>query len=100
MAQINQGRAPLSLLNVQPDQEVDLNLTPHKEENYVKPKSQYKPFGGSGQRLGSPTPGPAPAAPSSTTTTRQPAAVASASSASSSTEMPVGQEAPTVQLQI
>ncbi|TKA83589.1 hypothetical protein B0A55_00393 [Friedmanniomyces simplex] len=104
LAQINQGRAPLSLLNVLPDQEVDLNLAPHKEENYVKPKSQYKPFGGSGQRLGSPTPGPSPAASSSSsTTTRQPAPAAAAapsSSASSSTEMPVDQATPTVQLEI
>ena len=58
MADINRGRAPLALLDVQPDQEVDLNLEPHKGENYVQPKKKWKPFGGEGQRLGSPTPGP------------------------------------------
>lgn len=57
MEQINQGHAPLSMLDVQPGQEVDLNLDPHKDENYVQPKPKYKPFSGAGQRLGSPTPG-------------------------------------------
>ncbi|KAE8392664.1 P-loop containing nucleoside triphosphate hydrolase protein [Aspergillus alliaceus] len=67
---IRQGRAPLSIMNVQPGQEVDVEIKPH-EERYVKPKPKYKPFAGTGQRLGSPTPGvrtptpptaPAPAA--------------------------------------
>jgi len=96
MAQINQGRAPLSLLDVQPDQEVDLNLDPHKEQNYVKPKTQYKPFGGSGNRLGSPTPGPAPSSSSSTSATSQ----APASSTQKPAEVSVDPSAPVVQLQI
>ena len=107
MAQINQGRAPLSLLDVQPDQEVDLNLVPHKEENYVKPKPKYKPFGGSGQRLGSPTPGPGTSSPSSSSTVTQPAAPATSSSSSSSSaqqQQPAGpsvdESAPTIQLQV
>lgn len=102
MTQINQGRAPLSLLDVQPDQEVDLNLIPHKEENYVQPKKQYKPFGGQGQRLGSPTPGPAPSSSSSRTTaaTSQPAAQPSSSTAPASSSMPVDEGVPTLQLQI
>ncbi|KAB8075992.1 hypothetical protein BDV29DRAFT_170851 [Aspergillus leporis] len=65
---IRQGRAPLSIMNVQPGQEVDVEIKQH-EEKYVKPKPKYKPFAGQGQRLGSPTPGvttptppPAPAA--------------------------------------
>lgn len=98
MTQINQGRAPLSLLDVQADQEVDLNLIPHKEENYVQPKKVYKPFGGQGQRLGSPTPGPAPSA--STTTSSQPAAAPLASSETSQAQMQVDSSAPTIQLQI
>ncbi|KIW68314.1 hypothetical protein PV04_04267 [Phialophora macrospora] len=53
---IRQGRAPLNIMNVQPGQEVDVEIKQH-EEKYVKPKRKYKPFGGSGQRLGSPTPG-------------------------------------------
>ncbi|KNG88702.1 putative Cdc48-dependent protein degradation adaptor protein (Shp1) [Aspergillus nomiae NRRL 13137] len=53
---IRQGRAPLSIMNVQPGQEVDVEIKQH-EEKYVKPKPKYKPFAGAGQRLGSPTPG-------------------------------------------
>ncbi|OGM40537.1 putative Cdc48-dependent protein degradation adaptor protein (Shp1) [Aspergillus bombycis] len=53
---IRQGRAPLSIMNVQPGQEVDVEIKQH-EEKYVKPKPKYKPFAGTGQRLGSPTPG-------------------------------------------
>ncbi|KAJ5647277.1 UBX domain-containing protein 1 [Penicillium lividum] len=64
---IRQGRAPLGIMNVQAGQEVDVELKQH-EEKYVKPKPKYKPFSGSGQRLGSPTPGiqvstPPPAEP-------------------------------------
>ncbi|WPG98525.1 SEP-domain-containing protein [Acrodontium crateriforme] len=98
MAQINQGRAPLSLLDVQPNEEVELNLIPHKDENYVAPKKVYKPFSGSGQRLGAPTPGgasssssssPAPAPSSSGTSTQQAPAT-----------IDVDDSAPTLQLQI
>ena len=56
LEQIRQGRAPLSILNVEPGQEVDVKIEQHTE-NYVKPKAKYKPFSGGGQRLGSPTPG-------------------------------------------
>jgi UBX domain-containing protein 1 len=65
---IRQGRAPLSIMNVQPGQEVDVEIKQH-EGNYVKPKQKYKPFSGQGNRLGSPTPGdgltsaPTPASP-------------------------------------
>ena len=55
LSQIRQGRAPLSILSVQPGQEVDVKIEQHTE-NYVKPKPKYKPFSGGGQRLGSPTP--------------------------------------------
>lgn len=53
---IRQGRAPLHIMNVLPGQEVDVEIKPH-DENYVKPKKKYVPFGGQGNRLGSPTPG-------------------------------------------
>lgn len=94
MAEINQGRAPLALLDVQPGQEVDLNLDPHKDQNYVQPPKKYKPFSGSGQRLGSPTPGPAPSSSStnSTSTTAQ--------SSSSSTAPAVDDSQPTLQLRV
>ena len=55
LSQIKQGRAPTHILNVTHDQEVDVHLEQHKE-NYVPPKKKFKPFEGSGQRLGSPGP--------------------------------------------
>ena len=98
LALINSGRAPLALLGVQPGQEVDLQLNPHRDEKYVQPKQKYKPFSGGGQRLGSPTPGPSGSAPA------QPAAVAaSASAASISAATPsvnVDESQPTIRLQI
>ena len=101
LALINQGRAPLGLLGVQPGQEVDLQLNPHKDEKYVQPKKAYKPFGGSGQRLGSPTPGPSGAAsgsaPISSTTAATPAANKPASSTSS---VQVDESQPILTLQV
>lgn len=96
---INAGHAPLHLLNVQPGQEVDVVVHPHKDEKYKRPKKKYVPFSGSGQRLGSPTPGatstppPAPA----TTTSATPAA---ASSGSAQPSVQVDDSAPVVTLQI
>lgn len=100
MQEINRGRAPLQLLDVQPDQEVDLNLEPHKDENFVQPKKKYKPFGGSGQRLGSPTPG-VEASSSSTAAPAQ--AAASSTSAPAGTDgakVDVDESTPTLQLNI
>lgn len=95
---INTGHAPLHILNVEHGQEVDVEVHAHKDEDYKQPKKKYVPFGGSGQRLGSPTPGvstsAAPAAASSSTT----AAPASAGSAQPSVD--VDSSAPTVTLQI
>lgn len=77
---IRQGRAPVHLMDVRPDQPVDVHLKQH-ETDYVAPKKVYKPFGGGGQRLGSPTPGgsgsssnaaPAPAAPAAATASSVP----------------------------
>lgn len=56
LQQIRSGRAPLHIMNVASGQEVDVQVVQH-EENYVKPKKQYKPFEGQGNRLGSHTPG-------------------------------------------
>lgn len=74
---IRQGRAPLSIMNVQPGQEVDVELKQH-EEKYTKPKPKYKPFSGSGQRLGSPTPAvksqtPPPSSSTAGPSTQEPA---------------------------
>lgn len=74
---IRQGRAPLHLMGVRPEQPIDVQLMKHKEK-YIAPPKVYKPFSGGGHRLGSPTPGgsgiisapaaaPAPTQPNSTT---------------------------------
>ncbi|KAI8342069.1 hypothetical protein BC941DRAFT_415281 [Chlamydoabsidia padenii] len=64
---INSGRAPLSLLNVQHGQPVDVRVARRQDEDYVSPpKAPPKPFEGSGNRLGSPAP---PSNPTTTTTT-------------------------------
>ena len=55
---IRNGRAPLSIMGVLPGQDVDVEIKQH-QENYVRPKKKYVPFGGTGNRLGSPTPGAA-----------------------------------------
>ena len=98
MQEIHQGRAPKALLDVQPDQEVDLNLEPHKGENYVAPKPKYKPFSGQGQRLGSPTPGLASS--SSATTATAPAAPSSSASTSAPQEGLVDPNQPTIRFGI
>jgi UBX domain-containing protein 1 len=54
LAMINNGSAPIHILNVEPHQEVDLTLQNRKTEKYVQPKPKYRPFGGQGRRLGSP----------------------------------------------
>lgn len=54
---IRMGRAPLHLMNVQQGQPVDVKVQQHAE-NYKPQPKKYKPFAGSGQRLGSPVPGP------------------------------------------
>lgn len=90
LAMIRQGRAPLHLMGVRPDQPVDVQLVKH-DEDYKPPSKVYKPFSGTGQRLGSPAPGrsgiapaPAPATPPS----------------SSMPEVDVDSSAPTVMLRI
>jgi UBX domain-containing protein 1 len=96
---INTGHAPLHILNVEHGQEVDVEVHAHKDEDYKQPKKKYVPFGGSGQRLGSPTAGVSSgsasisAATSSTTT-------ASAPAASATPTVDVDSSAPTVTLQI
>lgn len=100
---INTGHAPLHILNVEHGQEVDVEVHAHKDEDYKQPKKKYVPFGGSGQRLGSPTPGastaaapPAAAAAASSGTTT----AAAASSGSAQPTVDVDSSAPTVTLQI
>ncbi|KAJ5495244.1 UBX domain-containing protein 1 [Penicillium diatomitis] len=93
---IRQGRAPLTIMNVQAGQEVDVELKQH-EEKYVKPKPKYKPFSGVGQRLGSPTPGVQSTQPPAATSA---AATPSQASASEVVKPQVDESQPTVTLQI
>lgn len=58
--ELNQGRAPLKLLNVEFGQEVDVNVHKKLDESYKPPKRKIEGFHGRGQRLGSPVPGDAP----------------------------------------
>jgi len=94
---IRQGRAPLSIMNVLPGQEVDVEIKQH-QENYVKPKKKYQPFGGSGMRLGSPTPGDPSVAVA--TPPAAPAAPAAASLSSAPMQVDVNESEPMVSLQI
>lgn len=96
---INTGHAPLHILNVEQGQEVDVEVHAHKDEDYVKPKKKYVPFSGSGQRLGSPTPGPSgfaqPPAPQASSSTAPAAAVDAAKP-----PVEVDSNAPVITLQI
>ncbi|KAF8130574.1 ubiquitin-related domain-containing protein [Boletus edulis] len=79
LAEINTGRAPVSVLNVRPGQPVEVVVSKRTDEDYVPEK---RPFGGSGNRLGSPVPavttnmpgsfptGPSAPAPASRSTER------------------------------
>ncbi|KAH8702169.1 P-loop containing nucleoside triphosphate hydrolase protein [Talaromyces proteolyticus] len=87
---IRRGRAPLSIMNVQPGQDVDVEIKQH-EEKYARPKPKYKPFAGSGQRLGSPTPA---------IRTSQPEPAVSTPSPSEAPKPEVDESQPTVTLQI
>jgi UBX domain-containing protein 1 len=84
-------------MGVRPDQPVDVQLIKH-DDKYKAPPKVYKPFSGSGNRLGSPTPGgsgqsstPAPAAA---------AAAAFTSSTSSTPDVPIDSAQPTLSLRI
>lgn len=57
LKELNQGRAPLQLLDVEFGQEVDVNVYKKLDESYKPSKRQLGGFHGSGQRLGSPIPG-------------------------------------------
>jgi UBX domain-containing protein 1 len=91
LALIRSGRAPLHLMNVQHDQPIDVKLHQHDTPYQPQPK-QYRPFGGSGQRLGAVVPG---ASESSSSTTAAPAAAPSSSSTPS-----VDDSQPTIMIRI
>lgn len=57
LQQLNQGRVPLSLLDVEYGQDVDVSVIRKTDEDYTPPKKKVGGFRGSGHRLGSPVPG-------------------------------------------
>ncbi len=104
---INSGRAPLDLLNVQPNQPVDVKIDQHRDEDYKPPKKKYVPFSGTGQRLGSPAPavlsaaaGQASAQIGSTSSSTSAPAASSSSSSSTGPTVTVDEGQPTVTVQI
>lgn len=94
---IRSGRAPLHLMNVQHDQPVDVKLHQHDTPYQPQPK-KYKPFGGSGQRLGAPVPGDGNEGSSPQTPTA--ASSAPAASSSSASAPTVDDSQPTVMIRI
>lgn len=98
---IRSGRAPLHLMNVQHDQPLDVKLHQHDTPYTPSPKS-YRPFSGSGHRLGSPVPGAGAGTSVSASGATTPVAVttAAAASPSSNTEPSIDNSQPTIMLRI
>ncbi|GAA6037532.1 hypothetical protein JCM8097_008241 [Rhodosporidiobolus ruineniae] len=111
LAAIQNGRAPLSFLQVKFDQPCELVIADRKTEKYVRQPKKSAPagsFGGSGQRLGSTSPYPDSASqassssmpgglPSSAAASSTPAG---GSSAGGNVVFEVDRNAPTTQVQI
>jgi len=99
MQQFLQGRAPLHILNVEHNQEVNVDMDLKQDQDYVAPRKKYKPFEGRGQRLGSPTPGATSS--SSSTSAPAPSSLSAATTGASSYQpASVNESEPTVTLQI
>ncbi|PWN53222.1 SEP-domain-containing protein [Violaceomyces palustris] len=92
---INQGHAPLNLINVRQNQRVNITVSKRLDQKYVPPPP--KPFQGTGNRLGNVTPNIS--APSSAPS---PAATApqTSSGGSSNSEFKVDTDKPVTQIQI
>ena len=95
---IQQGHAPLELMNVPYGQPVDVKLEKH-DEDYKAPPKTYKPFGGEGRRLGAPVPGDGSEEPTPTLAAAPAQTTASPSGASASTPA-VDETQPTLTLRI
>jgi len=92
LSMIRSGRAPLHLMGVNVDQPVDVQLVKH-DENYKALPKKYKPFSGSGNRLGSPTPG-------ASSSTAAPAAASQPSASTAPVEPVIDASQPTVALRL
>ncbi|ORZ35936.1 ubiquitin-related domain-containing protein [Catenaria anguillulae PL171] len=97
LEELKSGRAPLHILNVQPNQPVDLRIAHKTTEQYKAPPA--KPFSGQGNRLGSLIPGdPTPSSSSASSAAAPRAATAPAVPAT--LNVTVDQSQPTTTLQI
>ncbi|KAF7304146.1 hypothetical protein MIND_00646300 [Mycena indigotica] len=92
---IDAGEAPLSILNVLPGQPVDVQVQRRTDEDWVPPK--VKPFSGTGNRLGAPTPASAAATPAAADSSSEPTG---RSAASIHTRFEVNQSLPMTSVQI
>ncbi|KAJ6256623.1 UBX domain-containing protein [Drechslerella dactyloides] len=97
---IEAGRAPLHLMNVEPGQFTDVNVHRKMDEDYVPPKKKFAPFGGSGQRLGAPTPGFDSTTASSSTSAAPPAASAPAQPAPQTVSVDSSQPSTSLQIRL
>jgi UBX domain-containing protein 1 len=99
---IQNGRAPLSLMNVEPGQPADVNVFRRMDEDYVPSKKRPAPFSGAGQRLGSPTPGGSsvPASLAAPVNVQPATSPSSSSSAPRAPTVAVNASSPTTTLQI
>jgi UBX domain-containing protein 1 len=95
---IENGRAPMSVMNVAPGQPADVSVFKRLDEDYVAPKKKFVPFSGQGQRLGSLTPGESLAA--AATPAAPPAASSAAASQPAGASVNIDSSAPTTSLQI
>lgn len=57
MQELNRGRVPMALLDVEFGQDVDVSVYKKTDEDWTPPKRKVGGFHGQGQRLGSPVPG-------------------------------------------
>ncbi|KAK6200194.1 uncharacterized protein RJT21DRAFT_121090 [Scheffersomyces amazonensis] len=66
LSELNRGRVPMSLLDVEFGQDVDVSVFKKTDEDWKPPKKKIGGFHGHGQRLGSPVPGELSNSPSVT----------------------------------
>ncbi|EMG49017.1 SHP1 UBX domain-containing protein 1 [Candida maltosa Xu316] len=57
LQELNQGRVPMSILDVEFGQDVDVSVFKKTEEDWTPPKRKIGGYHGAGHRLGSPVPG-------------------------------------------
>ncbi|THH12757.1 hypothetical protein EW146_g7394 [Bondarzewia mesenterica] len=90
--EINAGRAPPSILNVQPGEAVELRVAKRLTEEYVPPPKSA--FSGSGNRLGAPVPEPSASSGSSAMPGEFPGASGSAPAGSIAPAVPSARREP------